>query len=164
MTVAGVTDHGCVRINVICLDVQSAGMTMTVPQTSIAKTCSCLSLRITARMQRLTELSAPVEENVSTSVMGHAVQNARRIGTVLQGNTASGEMCLVFKINVKMCVTNSVLLILTVGTMDLVVMTVSGLGQEEDARIEMIKYCNCFYMIGNNSWFCNDHNSYLYKI
>merc|ERR1712212_406970 len=94
------------------------------------------------------EPSAAVDKNVSTTVMGHAAQNVRRISTVLQENIASGGMCLVFKINVKMFVTNGVFLIPTVGIMDPVVMTVSGLGQEEDARIEIGKNYNCFKLIG----------------
>ena len=85
------------------------------------------------------EPSAAVDENVSTTVMGRAAQNVRRISTVPQGNIASGGMRLVFKINVKMFVTNGVFLIPTVGIMDPVVMIVSGLGQEKDAIIEIRK-------------------------
>ena len=109
-------------------------------------------------MQSLMEPSAAVDENVSTSVTGHAVQNVRRISTVQQGNIASGGMCLVFKINVEMFVTSCVFLIPTVGIMDLAVMTVGGLGQEEDARIKMIICNNCFNLIGSNLatkiWIC----------
>jgi len=85
------------------------------------------------------EPSAAVDENVSITVTGRAAQNVRRISTVQQENIASGGMCLVFKIDVKMFVISCVCLIPTVGIMDPVVMTASGLGQEEDARINMIK-------------------------